>query len=168
MIRTLTIAQVTNKSLRLQCKFGDTIEKNMFLWVVLYYWRKIYCFDSVNMNILNVILLTIASVLIGLVANDHVTAEQCDVRAVAACKHYVMYVLTSGFNHNVPGCDKVKFLEWNTKGPCFTHVWNTKAKRDWLWATCNLHGRELDTIFVNDVHHNLKKYTTQGIEFQRR
>lgn len=114
------------------------------------------------MNILNVVLLTIASVLMDLVANDHVTAEPCDVRAVAARKHYAMYVWTTGFDHNVPGCDKAKFLEWNTKGPCFTHVWNTKAKRDWLWATCNLHGREVDTIFVSDVHHNLKKAYDTG------
>lgn len=91
-----------------------------------------------------------------------VLAETCRYRASSARKHYAMYVWTKGFDHNVPGCDETKFLEWDTKGPCFTHVWDTKSKRDWLWATCNLAGREISVIFVSDVHHNLKEAYETG------
>ncbi|XP_053382880.1 uncharacterized protein LOC123540279 isoform X2 [Mercenaria mercenaria] len=81
-------------------------------------------------------------------------------------KRYAMYVWTNGFDPDVTGCDLAsKFLEWDEKGPCFTHVWNTKAKRDWLWATCNRAGREVDTIFVSDVRNNLKAaYDTGNCE----
>ncbi|XP_053382879.1 uncharacterized protein LOC123540278 [Mercenaria mercenaria] len=96
------------------------------------------------------------------ILSGHVSAEPCGIRATVARKRYAMYVWTTGFDRHVPGCDVAKFLEWNSKGSCFTHVWDTKAKRDWLWATCNLPGREIDAIFVSDVHHNLKEAYNTG------
>ncbi|KAL4218440.1 hypothetical protein ACF0H5_023175 [Mactra antiquata] len=73
-----------------------------------------------------------------------------------ARKRYSMYVWTDGFDRDVAGCDLAAFSNWDSSGPCFTHVWNTPEKRAWLWNTCNLAGREVDTIYVSDVHHNLR------------
>ena len=73
-------------------------------------------------------------------------------------KTYSTYVWTTGFDHVVPGCDEEKFLAWSKKDnpECFTHTWNTAEKRDWLWKACNVNGREISSIFLSDVHHNLK------------
>ncbi|KAL3891730.1 hypothetical protein ACJMK2_003979 [Sinanodonta woodiana] len=77
---------------------------------------------------------------------------------------YAMYVWTYGFDISVPGCDENKFLTWdNHKNPeCFTHTWDTKAKRDWLWSTCNMQGRNVNVIFLSDFHHVLKDAYNAG------
>ncbi|XP_062612670.1 uncharacterized protein LOC134274400 [Saccostrea cucullata] len=72
-------------------------------------------------------------------------------------KQYAMYVWRNGFDPNIPGCGKSEFLTWDSKhSHCFTHTWNTAGKRQWLWATCNLQGREVSSIFLADVYHKLK------------
>ena len=71
-------------------------------------------------------------------------------------QEYSMYVWTKGFDATVAGCDVTRFMEWNTRGACFTHTWDTSEKRKWLWNTCNLPGREISTIYLSDVHRNLQ------------
>ncbi|XP_041373472.1 uncharacterized protein LOC121386588 [Gigantopelta aegis] len=71
---------------------------------------------------------------------------------------YAMYVWTRGFDHTVSGCDLTKFLQWQTSDHnCFTHTWDTAGRRQWLWDTCNLAGREVSRIFLSDVHNKLKQ-----------
>lgn len=71
--------------------------------------------------------------------------------------HYAMYVWRTGFDPNVHGCDQTDFLDWNSKhSHCFTHTWNSPDKRQWLWNTCNLPGREISSIFLADVYHKVK------------
>lgn len=71
--------------------------------------------------------------------------------------HYAMYVWRTGFDPNVHGCDQTDFLDWNSKhSHCFTHTWNSPDKRQWLWDTCNLPGREISSIFLADVYHKVK------------
>lgn len=79
---------------------------------------------------------------------------QC--QRAASRKQYSMYVWTTGFDRDVSGCGEAEFMTWNSHGHCFTHVWDTAQKRSWLWATCNLPGREVSAIYISDVHHNLK------------
>ena len=72
-------------------------------------------------------------------------------------EHYAMYVWRTGFDPNVPGCDQTDFLEWDSKhSQCFTHTWDSPERRQWLWATCNVPGREISSIFLADVHNKLK------------
>lgn len=72
-------------------------------------------------------------------------------------KQYAMYVWRDGFDPQIPGCDQTDFLTWDSKhSPCFTHTWNTREKRQWLWATCNLPGREVSSIYLADIYHKLK------------
>lgn len=71
--------------------------------------------------------------------------------------NYAMYVWTHGFDSTVPGCTEQDFLKWNTVDRnCFTHTWDTHSKRQWLWNTCNIAGREISKIFLSDMHHKLK------------
>lgn len=66
-------------------------------------------------------------------------------------KSYGMYVWRSGWDASVPGCsDLSTFLNWSNP-TCFTHSWNTPAKRDWLWSTCSRPGREISEIYLYDV-----------------
>ena len=85
-----------------------------------------------------------------------VTMAEAKRRPRVSRKQYSMYVWTTGYDVTISGCDVTKFMEWNSKGECFTHTWNTNDKRTWLWNTCNSAGREIGAIFVSDVHHNLK------------
>lgn len=97
------------------------------------------------------------------IISHQVNAQQCPrSTSVLTKKDYVMYVWTEGFDEGISGCSVTKFLEWNETGGCFTHVWDTIAKREWLWATCNRRGREVDTIFVSGVHTILKKANETG------
>lgn len=68
-----------------------------------------------------------------------------------------MYVWNTGFDRDVSGCGEAAFMAFDKHGPCFTHVWSTTEKRKWLWGTCNLPGREISTIYISDVHWNLKE-----------
>lgn len=71
--------------------------------------------------------------------------------------HYAMYVWRTGFDPSVHGCDQTDFLDWDSKhSHCFTHTWNSPEKRQWLWDTCNLSGREISSIFLADVYHKVK------------
>lgn len=67
-----------------------------------------------------------------------------------------MYVWRDGYDPLVAGCGIDDFLSWNKTSPCFTHTWSTQAKQQWLWATCNVPGREVSKIFLADVYHKLK------------
>ncbi|XP_052801956.1 uncharacterized protein LOC128232447 isoform X2 [Mya arenaria] len=86
----------------------------------------------------------------------------CERGVRAPRQKYAMYVWTDGFDKGVSGCGLSEFLAWDSRGPCFTHTWNTAEKRAWLWNTCNLPGREVSAIFVSDVHHNLKRAKETG------
>ncbi|CAM9310176.1 unnamed protein product, partial [Heterosigma akashiwo] len=79
------------------------------------------------------------------------------LRAAAATRQsYGMYVWTNGFDTGVEGCDQTELEKWDTSSDCFTHTWNTAEKRDWLWDTCNVAGREVGSIFVSDIKTHLQ------------
>ncbi|WAR03483.1 hypothetical protein MAR_010041, partial [Mya arenaria] len=84
-----------------------------------------------------------------------VIQNRCERRVLTPRQKYAMYVWTDGFDRDVSGCGLTEFLAWDSRGPCFTHTWNTAEKR--AWNTCNLPGREVSAIFVSDVHQNLKR-----------
>lgn len=69
---------------------------------------------------------------------------------------YAMYVWRDGYDASIPGCTTADFMKWDKNGPCFSHTWDTQSKRQWLWDTCNLRGREVQKIFLADVHHKLR------------
>ncbi|XP_013380583.1 uncharacterized protein LOC106151742 isoform X1 [Lingula anatina] len=77
------------------------------------------------------------------------------VSGVISRSRYAMYVWTTGWDSSIPGCDEGKFLTWDST--CMSHTWDTPAKRQWLWDTCNLPGREVDLIFLSDVHRPLER-----------
>ena len=74
----------------------------------------------------------------------------------------------------ISGCDENEFLTWNTHGKCFTHTRDTAPKRQWLWDTCNVPGREVSAIFLSGFHHILqdaydsKDCNTSGIQMVRK
>ncbi|KAJ8320850.1 hypothetical protein KUTeg_002437 [Tegillarca granosa] len=79
------------------------------------------------------------------------------VEHVSDKANYSMYVWTHGFDSTVSGCTEEVFFKWNTANRnCFTHTWNTPSKRQWLWNTCNIAGREISKIFISDMHHKLQ------------
>lgn len=96
--------------------------------------------------------------IVGLLLAVLVSGTSCFLMdTVESRGHYAMYVWRTGFDPSVHGCDQTDFLEWNSKhSHCFTHTWNSPEKRQWLWNTCNLPGREISNIFLADVYHKVK------------
>ncbi|KAL3890002.1 hypothetical protein ACJMK2_002344 [Sinanodonta woodiana] len=74
------------------------------------------------------------------------------------CADYSTYVWTTSFDNTVSGCDETKFLAWDSASnpECFTHSWNTEAKRTWLWNTCNVTGAEIKYVYLSDLKNALK------------
>jgi hypothetical protein len=62
-----------------------------------------------------------------------------------------MYVWTTGFDATVSGCDEAKLVAWDetTDPECYTHTWDTAARRQWLWDTANRPGREIRRLFIS-------------------
>lgn len=69
---------------------------------------------------------------------------------------YAMYVWRDGYDASIPGCTETDFLHWDKHGHCFSHTWDSPTKRQWLWSTCKVPGREVQKIFLADVHHKLR------------
>ena len=55
----------------------------------------------------------------------------------------------------IAGCDEAELLTWNKTSHCFTHTWDTVPKRQWLWNTCKVYGREITVIFFSGIDHIL-------------
>ena len=69
---------------------------------------------------------------------------------------YAIYVWRDGYDPTIPGCSQSDFLNWDKHSKCFTHTWDTHSRRQWLWNTCKVQGREIRKIFLADVHHKLR------------
>ena len=66
-------------------------------------------------------------------------------------KRYSMYVWDNGFDPFVEGCDEEAFLDPEKHPECFTHNWSTPDKRQYLWKSCNIEGREISSIFLSGI-----------------
>ena len=66
-------------------------------------------------------------------------------------KQYSMYVWDNGFDPYVEGCDEAAFLDPENHPECFTNNWNTPDKRQYLWRSCNVEGREISSIFLSGI-----------------
>jgi len=64
-------------------------------------------------------------------------------------KRYSMYVWDDGFDPYIEGCDEEAFLDSDPK--CYSHNWNTPEKRQYLWKSCNIEGREISSIFLSGI-----------------
>ena len=75
-----------------------------------------------------------------------------------AAGDYAMYVWKEGFDATVPGCDETKLLAWDDGADpgCYTHTWDSPARRQWLWDTANRPGREMGRLFISDIKPRLE------------
>ena len=66
-------------------------------------------------------------------------------------KRYSMYVWDDGFDPYIDGCDEEAFLDSDHHPECYSHNWNTPEKRQYLWKSCNMEGREISSIFMSGI-----------------
>ena len=62
-----------------------------------------------------------------------------------------MYVWDNGFDPYIDGCDEKAFLDSDHHPECYSHNWNTPEKRQYLWKSCNIEGREISSIFLSGI-----------------
>ena len=54
----------------------------------------------------------------------------------------------------VDGCNEEAFMIFDDvpeNDICFTHTWNTPSRREQLFGTCNVLGREVGTLLLSDI-----------------
>ena len=66
-------------------------------------------------------------------------------------KSYSMYVWDNGFDLYIDGCNEDAFLHPDDHPECYSHNWNTPEKREYLWQSCNVPGREISSIFLSGI-----------------
>eukprot|EP00092_Neocalanus_flemingeri_P042446 GFUD01046383.1.p1 GENE.GFUD01046383.1~~GFUD01046383.1.p1 ORF type:complete len:332 (-),score=68.66 GFUD01046383.1:73-1068(-) len=61
-------------------------------------------------------------------------------------------------------CDQAALLEFDERGDCFTHPWDSASKRAKLWCICNRAGREIGTLLLYGIAQQTKAALTAGGE----
>jgi hypothetical protein len=82
-----------------------------------------------------------------------------------ARKEYLMYAWSKGWDRDVSAACDENYLAWDddpANDVCFTHNWDTVAKRDQLFCTCNRMGREVGTLLLSSVSDTLEARDCSG------